>query len=70
MQQYVIYEKPLDYPQGYVVRCWHIGPGLLSADKVAMHFSTLDAARAAIPPGLFMMPRKEGDDPAICEVWL
>jgi hypothetical protein len=71
LTQYVIYERPKDYPESFVVREWYIVrgrdepvPGSLV--KVA---ETLGDARAAIPDGLFNVGRQPGDDSVIVETW-
>jgi hypothetical protein len=68
---YVIYEKPSDFPNDFVVRRWTTIDG-----KPVAHASphaitpTLEAARESIPPGLYCLPRFDQDDPVIREVWL
>lgn len=71
LTQYTIYERPRDYPDGYVVRAWHIVRGHTEpvADPGAWHVPTLEQARAVIPPGLFRLGRQPGDDENILEVW-
>jgi hypothetical protein len=68
LRQYVIYEKPRDYPGGFVVRGFSVGPGIVP-DRVAQYAQTLDAARELVPPGLFRLPRWPDDEPQIVEVW-
>lgn len=63
----VIYARPSDFPDAYVVR--------LFCDGLAMTlcsiFRTLEAARAMIPDRHFVrMERNEGDDPVIVETWI
>jgi hypothetical protein len=66
---WVIYDHPSDYPNAWVVREWKIADEPVAMPNVIIAKS-LKAARAAIPPGLFCMPRWQGDDPAVVEVWL
>lgn len=72
LRTYTIYDHPLDIPTGWVVREWIIGrPGEGPvAGKLVVVAGTLEAARAAIPPGLVMLTRSPEDDPYIVETWL
>jgi hypothetical protein len=71
LTQYTIYERPRDYPDGYVVRAFHIVRGHTEPvpDPGAWHVPTLERARSVIPDGLFRIDRLPGDDPNILEVW-
>lgn len=66
--QYVIYERPSDHPEGYVVRQWRITrhgaqpEGYIVADS-------LQAARDRVPLGKVCLDRQPDDDPCIVEVW-
>lgn len=68
---YVIYGRPLDYPDEFVVRRWdgmsgsQIDQGLPFARG-----STLPDVRAGLPAGLFNLGRDRFDDPTIVEVWI
>jgi len=66
---YTIYERPSDYPEGFVVTMWIVGPDLLRPS--AKGFATdLEHARRLVPRGLYRMPREPGDDPCIVENWI
>ena len=67
---WVIYERPLDYPDSFVVRRWWAEAGKANADPQAALFKTLEEARASLPRGLYCLGRTEGDEPQIREVWL
>ena len=67
---WVIYERPRDYPNSYVVRPQAMVDGMLIASQECVVAPTLEAARAALPHGLTMIPRFENDDPAIVETWI
>lgn len=71
LTQYTIYERPKDYPDGFVVREWHIvrGRDTPVAGAVVATVDTLGDARAAVPDGLYRIGRQPGDDPVIVEVW-
>lgn len=70
MKLWTIYERPLDYPEGYVLREWMILRGANLAPGPATRHATLAQARDAMPPGLFRLPRKETDGPHILETWI
>lgn len=68
---WVVYREPSDYPGKYVVRChWSRPGGRIEVDPDCATFDSLEAARDALPPGLFNMHRQPDDDPVIVEVWL
>lgn len=69
--QYVIYERPTDYPDSFVVRRFQIKRGGHITYDVEPHSvsATLSEARATIPPGQVCLARSEDDDPRIREVW-
>ena len=69
MQQYVIYDKPRDFPTKFVVRVWIIGPGTVQAGPMICAADTIEEARASLPDGLEHLPVFD-PDPAIAEVWM
>lgn len=72
-EQWVIYERPLDFPAGYVVRKWTIGRrGLRPASTGYKTLSIEDARRyiASVRTDLYCLPSSRGDDPHIVETWL
>ena len=66
---WVIYDHPLDHPNGYVVRPWSCFEGEIRGGH-ATTVSTLEEARKLIPEGLVRLPRLYGEDPCIAETWL
>jgi hypothetical protein len=64
----VIYERPADYPSGYVVRTWYG----LDPEPDAFRCDDLETARAhCIAAGCaWFMPRALSDAPCIREVWI
>jgi hypothetical protein len=66
---WTIYERPRDFPEGYVLRSWRT-TGEWQVPGEASYFGDLEAARAAVPAGLFRLPRQDDDDPAVLETWL
>jgi hypothetical protein len=69
---WVIYEKPLDFPNSFVVRRqWATTP--ITFDKDFILAPSLAQARAALcakVPGLVCIQRDPSDDPCIVESWL
>lgn len=65
-----IYEKPLDYPNGFIARVWD-GEGPKPTNTVTMRFS-LEEIREDIKAAGFrvIFPRAEGDEPHIVETWM
>jgi hypothetical protein len=73
MEMFVIYERPRDYPDKFVVRRWLIGvvPGVPTADADWFHLAdTLDGVRAQVPPHCVRLERDTDDEPQIVEVWI
>jgi hypothetical protein len=73
LEMFVVYRKPRDYPQSYVLRRWWIGrtQGEPEADKdwfvVA---ATLEEVRAHVPPYCVRLERDPRDEPQIVELWM
>jgi hypothetical protein len=73
MSMFTIYERPLDFPDCYVVREFHILRG--NPEPVPTnHLSfagTLAGARKLVPPSAgICMARSAGDEAQIVETWL
>ena len=68
LAMWTVYDHPADYPDHYVARKWLCGKELEATDEILLD-ADLDALRKRIPPFLYCMPRQEGDDPKIVEVW-
>lgn len=67
---WTIYERPQDYPDGYVVRPWIIGRDGIPHPGAGIQAGDLATARAAIPDGLIRMERADDDEPQILETWI
>ncbi len=67
---YVIFERPIEFPNGYVVRRQIAVAGGVWIDPIAVGVATLEQARAEVPPGLFNLGRRPGDAPAVLETWI
>ena len=71
MPMYVIYDRPSDHPDGFVVREWFVCPGkLLPSTLMGEATASLEDARKLVPQGLVNIGRQEGDDAKIVEVWV
>lgn len=69
VSQWTIYNRPKDYPDGYVVREWIIEHNGAKPGE-ARTAPSLEAARELVPPGCVRLERSEGDDPVIVETWM
>jgi hypothetical protein len=70
MDMYTIYCKPLDYPDNYVVRKFHVTEGAVSLTDEIHVCETLTEAQNVIPYGLVPVPRSPQDSPSIVETWI
>lgn len=67
---WTLYERPRDYPEGYIARRFEVRPGSSVATDDIRTAPTLDALRKALPKGLYCIQRNPEDDPVIVETWL
>jgi hypothetical protein len=72
LDMWVVYNRPRDYPDHFVVRRWIIGlvPGEPVPDGSFYLGSTLEEVRRAIPPHLVRLERDPNDEPQIIECWI
>lgn len=70
LEMWTIYERPKDYPNGYVTRRFVSNASGTEPDVVAYYSKNLVDARAVVPLGRARLPRFRDDDPCIVEVWL
>jgi hypothetical protein len=73
MEMFVVYERPRDYPDKFVVRRWWIGTGSgkPEADQDWFYLGkTLEDVRAQVPEGCFRLNRDPNDEPQIVEFWI
>jgi hypothetical protein len=68
LNMWTIYERPLDYPTGYIARRCEVRGEVVHTADVRVG-PTLEAVRRQLPPGLYRQSRQPGDDPVIVEVW-
>lgn len=70
LEIWTIYDKPSDWPAGYVTRCFRVWPGGGTEPGEAFFCLTLEDARGCVPPNLCCLGRQENDDPVIVETWI
>jgi hypothetical protein len=70
LPMWVVYDHPTDYPDGWLARLWYSLPQP-QATGLAIAAGALDTLRDHLAErGCTVIPRSEGDDPAIVESWL
>jgi len=67
---WTVYERPTDYPSGFVARLHVVSEGETNPTDTAFFGPTLESVRKQIPQGLYRMDRCPLDEPQIVEVWL
>jgi hypothetical protein len=71
MGVWTVYERPIDYPLGFVARLHHVYNNGTHAPTLTAYFgSTLESVRKQLPPDLFNMGRQPEDDLKIVETWI
>ena len=72
MTTWTIYNKPKDFPNGFIARCFHIGGG--EPEPMATNFAIsgdLILIRECMERcGLVRMMRNPGDHPSVVETWM
>lgn len=68
---WTLYERPRDFPQGWIARRSRILPDLVLPDAQGYGFPCcIDCARKWLrEKGLIPVPRSPDDDPSIVETW-
>lgn len=69
MWMYTIYDAPSDHPNHFVMRRHRIVPNQVIPEYTAGLYTSLEQARADIPPGCVNLGREEGDESQIVETW-
>lgn len=68
---WVIYDRPKDHPEHFVVRRWRQQPPHPAVpDLGCVLCDTIAAARATVPAPAVMVGPDAADDPCILEVWM
>ncbi len=70
MDYYVIYYKPIDFPEHWAVRHFDMNEDMRITSGDARRFESLADARNYIPPGRICVFRHNEDDPVIIETWI
>jgi hypothetical protein len=73
LEMFVVYERPRDYPDKFVLRRWWIGkvPGEPTPDPEWFYLAdTLDEIRDHVPTHCVRLERDANDEPQIVEVWI
>lgn len=75
LDMYVIYERPTDYPDNFVMRKHSVVSKANAEIEIQVDPSitldqTLDGIRSKVPPGLFNAGRTPLDESQIVEVWM
>jgi hypothetical protein len=71
VEMYVIYCRPKDHPNLYVLRKWHLGSGgMVKPDDEYALGETLDEIRSLIPNHCVCIGRQPEDDRVIVESWV
>jgi len=70
---WIIYDKPLDYPNGYAARLWvrPVGFDLPLNSEITIKCDTLEEVREALTANKvkWFMDRNESDHQTIVEIW-
>lgn len=66
LEMWVVYEKPKDFPSGFIARKWLND----RPTQETVSGSALDCVRERLPNGLFRIERAPSDDTVIIETWI
>lgn len=61
-----VYNKPTDYPNGYVARLWDMN----IPTRIVATANTLEELREKKPADMYILPRSAEDDITIVETWI
>jgi hypothetical protein len=67
---WTIYDRPRDYPAGFIARRFEVGGGAASATNDTLTGELEELRKHFHDAGLFKLSRQEGDEPQIVESWL
>lgn len=67
---WTIYDKPKDFPEGFIARRFEVGGGNTVATADTINGKLDDIRLALEKAGLVNICREEGDDPKIVESWI
>jgi hypothetical protein len=70
LSMWTVYEKPKDYPDGYVARRFEVA-GVITATATSIKSRELEPIREKLArAGLVRLDRNPEDEPQIVETWL
>jgi hypothetical protein len=67
---FTIFERPLDYPEHYVVREFRIMGGQVAPQPECKLAKTLEEARRHVPPGRVRLSEQDPANPKVVESWI
>jgi hypothetical protein len=67
---WTIFHNPLDHPGKWVLRSFTVRPLQVQPSADCVVADSLEQVRAALPGGVYLLPRDLLDDPAIYESWV
>lgn len=67
---YTIYDAPEDFPNHFVMRRHRIVPNEVIPEYTAGLYTSLEEARADIPPSCVNLGREPHDESQIVETWI
>jgi hypothetical protein len=71
MEMFVVYQRPRDFPNHFVMRRWTATAGKAEPDQDYFILGeTLDQVRQSVPRNCVRLERDPNDDPVIVEIWL
>jgi hypothetical protein len=67
---WTIYDRPKDYPQGFIARRFDVGAGGIVATGTTMIGGLHEMRTWFLRAGLTVIDRQERDEPPIVESWI
>ena len=72
LSMWTIFDRPLDYPDGHIARCFLTGGGytepMATADAITGELETI--RESMLLCGLYCLTRDPNDHPSVVETWL
>ena len=70
MVMWTVYDRPRDYPDGFIARRFDIGKGVHGPTEHALKADLASLRAIFLEAGLTCLARHDDDEPQIVEVWL
>jgi hypothetical protein len=67
---WTIYDRPSDFPDGYIARRFEVGGGNTVATRDTVTGKLDDIRQAFWRAGLMKLTRRDGDEPQVVESWV